>query len=325
MEIPRHSLCVRYAEQLVSPDALFSPLKDKTVPTEVMTILKKTALDIGLVPIELKKVGCVETKLGAMSLLLEEKQIQLGDSLLEIPDNRRYILGYINISPSKRIILEKLDLIREPSQEDERYIKIEEITHCDTDLSLGRELNLTHSGRVKSIGFRRYFGSRFEFIKLTAPQEKINISIDKLFTRKATSPYEFKRNRSLQVNFFPEKDEFSLDVNRGVGLVKSCNSEELQNVSHTTSFEVSHKKSLFYTPNDFKNTVTISGGGVTIEGKTAYWKTHLVFDNFNYRTMDWESSGVNVESVKLNAKKAIELFEENMSFMKLEDNNVVLG
>lgn len=327
MEIPRHSLCVRYGEQLIDPRALYSTLNNGPITSEQMVSLKQEALAIGLISLEFDHVGNIETALGNMLLLLERNPLNIEGSMLEIPEEQRYLLGYIHISPIHRVILEKIDLMREPSQRDEQFVQIEEIVDMPgKHESRSRQLDLTLQGRTRGISYRRYFGNRFEFVSMNAPGEDVNNSVNKLFTRKGKRDgYEFKKDRSLQISYFSDKQEFLLSSNEHEDVVQKIDPNRLHQVTETRRFKVDNERSLFYTPAGIENVAEVSNNVVSVQGVEASWKTQFSFDRFYNQATDWTSNPTDVDRIKENVRKAIELFNYNMEFMQIEGNNVTLG
>ena len=288
----------------------------------------KRALMLGLQEIEFEPPLFIDTDYGIMQLEVEKEDKVIEGRVYKIPDYLRYMFGQMETRDGKYLTIERLNLIREPAQEAENIIRIEKIDYNPiTHSANGIVMTTDYWGQILSMSYRRYYGNKFEFMKVGALAQATNISIARFFERERNPPFKATVDRAFQLNYLPEKD-FLLEI-----FINNISKVSKKNYSESNTgvfiykdrFNVTDKRSVFFTPGADTNTVTIKDGKVIIKGRTALWEAAFRLGRTERKPAKnlllWPATPQNIEK---DVRLLLTQFENNKYHVNADGDNVTV-
>lgn len=321
-QYPRtQTLCSRFRYQLLPPE-VFSLFLRYGTPEN----LRQTALYAGIQSLEMTHSGIVETVLGNMQVYVEERVKTIRGIDLVIPDNRRYVIGYLQ-SDKGRYVVEYLSEIREPSQSDVSELRIAVWELTGNQRITERVLETTPKSRITQIGFTHHYKGKFEYIN-GSNMKTCGASINRHFTRAPLPPYTFRKNQSCYVLYSADDPILKVVlIDQDVFKQSIQDQNSVAQVTYEGRFTVDDPMSFFFTPANTENLVNIEKGILTIHGVHGQqWKSQLTPVEFvqppilsvPFNPADWDSI---THGIRLTA----EAFVANSHLIQVDGENVTVG
>lgn len=267
--VPKYSLCIRQAAQLLPPLSFLSLLASEMPTAEEAKSLKETALYTGLKKIDFSPPEQVTVGGHQFELFVENKTIQIGTDTLTIPQESRYWyaqseLGKIN-GNYHYYVFERFDMTREPSQSDGIFFTFSHLSYNPTDHSThSRRVEATSAGVVQSFRYKHHYGDFFDTFQVGTEDAIRTVSIGRYFNRAKQPPYTFVKENDLHI----------LQPENNGELVVTANGISASEMEEVT-FEVTREGSLFYQDGEQPSTVSIKNGVVQVFSGEQLWQVPL--------------------------------------------------